>query len=167
MSKKNTDFLPFLCLALIWLTVLCVTNSCCFDGCRMMWSCGTATQARLEERSDTCFCSEARWSSLKGRKATSHLSSRLLSSRAQWRWADFSERCLCLKGLLFLCPTCVLINSYFFNISFHELLNCREAGIAQWLEHWTHDWKVAGLNTCRSGGRIFFSRVDFLCWPLF
>ena len=41
------------------------------------------------------------------------------------------------------------------------------AGIAQWLERRTHDWKVAGLNPCRSGGRIFFSRVDFLCWLLF
>ena len=25
----------------------------------------------------------------------------------------------------------------------------------------------SGLNPCRSGGRIFFSRVDFLCWLLF
>ena len=29
------------------------------------------------------------------------------------------------------------------------------------------DWKVVGLNPCRSGGRIFLSRVDFLCWLLF
>ena len=41
------------------------------------------------------------------------------------------------------------------------------AGIAQWLERRTRDWKVAGSNPCRSGGRIFFSRVDFLCWLLF
>ena len=40
-------------------------------------------------------------------------------------------------------------------------------GIAQWLECWTHDWKVAGSNPFRSGGRIFFSRVNFLCWLLF
>ena len=40
-------------------------------------------------------------------------------------------------------------------------------GIAQWLECHTHDWKVAGLNPCRSGRRIFFSRVNFLCWLLF
>ena len=40
-------------------------------------------------------------------------------------------------------------------------------GIAQWLERRTHDWKVAGSNPCWSGGRIFFSRVDFLCWLLF
>ena len=36
-------------------------------------------------------------------------------------------------------------------------------GIAQWLEHQTHDRKVAGLNPCWSGRRIFFSRVNFLC----
>ena len=41
------------------------------------------------------------------------------------------------------------------------------AGIAQWLEHRTPDWKVAGSNPCWNGGRIFFSRVDFLCWLLF
>ena len=40
-------------------------------------------------------------------------------------------------------------------------------GIAQWLESQTHDWKVTGLNPCWSGGIIFFSRVDFLCWFLF
>ena len=54
---------------------------------------------------------------------------------------------------------------------------CREAwpkhgeawggGIARWLEPRTRDWKVVGLNPCRSGGRIFFSRVSFLCWLLF
>ena len=40
-------------------------------------------------------------------------------------------------------------------------------GIAQWLEHRIRDWKVAGSNPCRSGGRIFFSRVNFLWWLLF
>ena len=40
-------------------------------------------------------------------------------------------------------------------------------GIAQWLERRVRDWKVAGSNPCRSGGRIFFSRVNFLCWLLF
>ena len=37
------------------------------------------------------------------------------------------------------------------------------SGIAQWSVHWTCDWKVTGSNPCRSGGRIFFTRVDFLC----
>ena len=41
------------------------------------------------------------------------------------------------------------------------------AGIAQWLERRTCDQKVAGSNPCWNGGRIFFSRVDFLCWLLF
>ena len=39
--------------------------------------------------------------------------------------------------------------------------------IAQWLQRQTCDWKVTGLTPCRSRGRIFFSRVDFLCWLLF
>ena len=43
----------------------------------------------------------------------------------------------------------------------------RGAGIAQWLERRTRDRKVAGSNPCRSGGRILFSRVNFLCWLLF
>ena len=43
----------------------------------------------------------------------------------------------------------------------------RGAGITQWLEHRTRDWKVAGSNPYWNGGRIFFSRVDFLCWLLF
>ena len=43
----------------------------------------------------------------------------------------------------------------------------RGAGIAQWLEHQTHDLKVPGSSPGRSGGRIFFSRVNFLCWLLF
>ena len=41
------------------------------------------------------------------------------------------------------------------------------AGIAQRLKRGTHDWKVAGSNPCRNGGRIIFSRVNFLCWLLF
>ena len=34
-------------------------------------------------------------------------------------------------------------------------------------KHPTHDWKVASLNPGRSGGRIFFSSVNFVCWLLF
>ena len=46
----------------------------------------------------------------------------------------------------------------------HELEKVKIFGskIAQWLQHRTCDWKVAGSNPCRSGGRIFFSRVNFL-----
>ena len=49
----------------------------------------------------------------------------------------------------------------------NRAIRTRGAGIAQWLEHRTRDWKVAGSNPCWNGGRIFFSRVDFLCWLLF
>ena len=48
-----------------------------------------------------------------------------------------------------------------------QALDPKGAGIAQWLERRTRDWKVAGSNPCWNGGRIFFSRVDFLCWLLF
>ena len=41
------------------------------------------------------------------------------------------------------------------------------AGIVQWLERRIRDRKVSGSNLCRSGGRIFFSRVNLLCWLLF
>ena len=44
---------------------------------------------------------------------------------------------------------------------------CTGMGIAQWLERRTRDRKVAGSNLCRSGGKIFFSIVNFLCWLLF
>ena len=40
-------------------------------------------------------------------------------------------------------------------------------GIAQWLERRTRDWKVTGSSPCRSGGKMFFSRANFLCWLLF
>ena len=43
----------------------------------------------------------------------------------------------------------------------------KAAGIAHWLERQTRDWMVVGLNPSRSGGRIFSSRVNFLCWLLF
>ena len=49
----------------------------------------------------------------------------------------------------------------------HTHTHTEGAGIAQWLERRTRDWKVAGSNPCWNGGRIFFSRVDFLCWLLF
>ena len=46
-------------------------------------------------------------------------------------------------------------------------LSAFEVGRAQWLEHWTCDWKVTGSNPCRSDGRILCSRVNFLCRLLF
>ena len=56
--------------------------------------------------------------------------------------------------------------SAYFSVSLY-IACIQGAGIAQWLERRTRDWKVAGSNPCWSGGRIFFSRVDFLCWLLF
>ena len=41
------------------------------------------------------------------------------------------------------------------------------ARIACWLQCRTRDQKVASLNLSRSGRRIFFSRVNFVCWLLF
>ena len=41
------------------------------------------------------------------------------------------------------------------------------AGIAQWLERRTRDRKVPGSSSRRSGGRIFFSGVNFFCWLVF
>ena len=38
-----------------------------------------------------------------------------------------------------------------------------EPGLVCWLERETHDRKVASSNPDRSGGRIFFSNVDFVC----
>ena len=40
----------------------------------------------------------------------------------------------------------------------------RLAGIACCLERRTRDRKVASSNPCRSGGRMFFSRVNFVRW---
>ena len=51
--------------------------------------------------------------------------------------------------------------------AFLHLLTAMGARIACWLECWTHDWKVVSSNPDRSGGRIFFSRVNIACWPLF
>ena len=41
------------------------------------------------------------------------------------------------------------------------------AGIARWLECWTCDQKIASSNPGRSSRRIYFSRVNFVCWLLF
>ena len=41
------------------------------------------------------------------------------------------------------------------------------ARMAQWLERRARDRKVPSSNPGRSDGRIFFSRVSFLCWLLF
>ena len=43
------------------------------------------------------------------------------------------------------------------------LVSSSTSAISQWLERRTRDRKVAGSNPCWSGGRIFFSMVNFLC----
>ena len=43
----------------------------------------------------------------------------------------------------------------------------RGAGIACWSEHRTRDQQVASSNPGKSGGRIFFFWVNFVCWLLF
>ena len=44
---------------------------------------------------------------------------------------------------------------------------CGIPGIVCWLERQTRDRKVASSNPSRSGGRILFSRVNFVCGFLF
>ena len=41
------------------------------------------------------------------------------------------------------------------NVKQHKSCKQQGAGIAQWLEHRTRDWKVAGSNPFWNGGRIF------------
>ena len=59
----------------------------------------------------------------------------------------------CALAFIFMC-VCLCVYLCVFIIG---------AEIAQWLERRTRDRKVAGSNPCRSGGRIFFSRVNFMC----
>ena len=49
----------------------------------------------------------------------------------------------------------------------YRIRYAKGAGIACWLECQTCDWKVASSNPCRRGWRIFFSRVNFVCWLSF
>ena len=44
---------------------------------------------------------------------------------------------------------------------------CSLVTVACWWERRTRDRKVASSNPGRSGRRIFFSRVNFVCWLLF
>ena len=52
-------------------------------------------------------------------------------------------------------------------VSFCVCYRLAVVGIAQWLECRTHDRKVTGSNRYWSSGRIFFSRVNFLCYSYF
>ena len=72
-----------------------------------------------------------------------------------------------LAGRVTLVAAALIVRLSSLWIQHSSVLQYRGAGIAQWLEHRTRDWKVGGSNPCWNGGRIFFSRVDFLCWLLF
>ena len=88
-------------------------------------------------------------------------------------WAESVENVRILSS--------VFLFSFFFEFELLRGQPCwfilyqRRAGRANWwrggdssvLERRTLDRKVAGLNPGRSGGRIFFCRVNFLCWLLF
>ena len=51
---------------------------------------------------------------------------------------------------------------------FERTAQTRGAGIACWyVELWTRNRKVASSNPGWSGRRIFFSRVNFVCWLFF
>ena len=80
----------------------------------------------------------------------------------------FDRQCLLSKLLPSLCrmqQNMSIISPVIFRIYLHSTLP--GAGMACWLERRTSDRKVASSNPGRSGGRIFFSRVNFVFWLLF
>ena len=74
------------------------------------------------------------------------------------RGSMYHHLCICIRSDLI----CFLSTG---TISCH--LYSGGVRIACWLERRTRDRKVASSNLGRSGGRIFFSRVNFVCWLLF
>ena len=89
------------------------------------------------------------------------------------------QKSACCECTLYHAHYLCVLWVYVVSCTLSLLIHCKEmpsaglqwpilsSGIAQWLERRTRDWKVAGSNPCRSGGRFFFSMVDFLCWLLF
>ena len=59
----------------------------------------------------------------------------------------------------------VVSNVQLLSLVFKNYVSMNRDGLL--VECQTHDWKFASSNPGRSGGRIFFSRVNFLCWLLF
>ena len=61
--------------------------------------------------------------------------------------------------------------SYWNDLCLHCYFLCNievlGARIAHWLKRRTRDRKVVSSSPGRSGGRNFFSRVNFVCWLLF
>ena len=64
---------------------------------------------------------------------------------------------------------CIFSGSKFWEREGKNLSNCQECKDGLVVECWTCDRKVLGftLRCSRWCGRIFFSRVNFLCWLLF
>ena len=90
-----------------------------------------------------------------------HLSRALLGA---WRFSLFRSVYSSFHNRLDLIREPAFYWVFYFIFQIYPcLFHPRGAGIAQWLERRTRDRKFAGSNPCWSGGRIFFSRVNFLC----
>ena len=87
----------------------------------------------------------------------------LIWGHGHWNGSDRLNRCYEEFGRLVFTMDC-LTARWTLTIT-HRCMILH--GIAQWLKRRIHDCKVAGSNPCWSGRKIFFSRVDFLCWLLF
>ena len=70
---------------------------------------------------------------------------------------------ICIKPLLLIGSVILIHIGSPLTCHLDPTSRSRGAGIAPWLERWARDRKVAGSNPCWSGGRIFFSRVNFIC----
>ena len=102
-----------------------------------------------------------------------------ISTLMKWRGLDITDTAVSCKHDRYsmvqktitelIHPLSIIVVSLFLSLSFLfvSFFVPFLVGITQWFECQTHDWKVASSNPCRSSRRIFFSRVDFLCWLLF
>ena len=66
-----------------------------------------------------------------------------------------------------MCKRCVelfCVGDLSVSVGVFLYLGSGDRSVVRALDSWL---KFMGLNPCRSGGRIFFSRVSFLCWLLF
>ena len=82
-------------------------------------------------------------------------------TEACWLWGKYIHLPVCHAQLLSCLSSSVSVGYSWLVIKYqvsikHSLL----------VEHQTRDQKVASLNPGSSGGRIFFFRVNFLCWLL-
>ena len=75
-----------------------------------------------------------------------------------WVWFMHSDKCK------FASYQCNWYLSLSINVRYYLLWGSRDSWLVRGR---TRDQKVASSNPGRSGGRIFFSRVNFVCWLLF